>query len=245
MLLPIDSSISSFTVATLPNPAALPTGTSFAVTDYGGNIATAVGGVWRFEFPFRTTWANRPPVNLVPVGAELQATDYNNQTWVSDGTVWRPAQGRARIRGGNGNPLASISGIASGLFTLPPIVIPVGMFFDGATIRAEMMLKKTTSTATWSGIAYIGPLGTTSDPNFGIVSNSAPANACTRLSSIAVITTDSIMGSRYTGPHGVDNGAAAVAAVSMAADLKVSLGVAFANVADTFQLQSYLVTLEA
>ena len=122
MLLPIDSSISSFTVATLPNPATLPTGASFAITDYGGNIATAVGGQWRFEFPFRTTWANRPPVNLVPVGAELQATDYANQKWVSDGTYWRPAQGRVLIKQMSGlqsTPVASLSGITSGTLSIP------------------------------------------------------------------------------------------------------------------------------
>ena len=185
------------------------------------------------------------PAASISPGTTCMVKDYAYQRWVWDGTYWKPMQGRARINGGNGSPLATLSGIASGLFALPAITIPVGMFFDGATIRAEVMLKKTTSTATWGAMAYIGPLGTSSDLNFGIISNSAPANACTRLSSVAVITSGSILGSRYTGPHGVDTGAASVAAVSMATDLKVSLGVAFANVADTFHLQSYLVTLEA
>ena len=82
-LVPI--SLQQKSLAALPSAVGLRTGSAYEITDYGGNIATAVNGVWRFEYPFRTTWANRPPVNLVPAGTELQVTDYANQKWISDG----------------------------------------------------------------------------------------------------------------------------------------------------------------
>ena len=92
------SGLIGFPLAGLPSATSLATGTSFEITDYGGNVVVAVNGQWRFELPFRTTWAGRPAAGLVPVGTELQVTDYANQKFISDGTYWRPAQGGALLK---------------------------------------------------------------------------------------------------------------------------------------------------
>ena len=132
-------------LASLPSAALFQAITRYEISDYGGNIATAVGGVWRFEFPFRTTWANRPPVNLVPIGTELQVTDYASQKWICDGTYWRPAQGRVTIGqqwGRVGQPLASLSGSAS--FTIPggnPL-IRAGMIIPHSRVYCETFVRK-------------------------------------------------------------------------------------------------------
>jgi len=142
----LDMGVPSYTVATLPDPASLDTGTQAEVVDCGGNIATVVAGAWRFEYPFRTTWANRPPVNLVPAGTELQVTDYANQKWISDGINWRPAQGRAIITQQHGNttqPLATLSGITQGYFTIPggnPI-IKGGMILHHSRVYIEILVS--------------------------------------------------------------------------------------------------------
>ena len=135
------------TLARLPSSVRLLTGTVFEITDYGGNIATAVNGVWLFEYPFCTTWANRPPVNLVPAGTELQVTDYANQKFISDGTYWRPAQGRVTIVqkwGSYEKPLATLQTVATGQFTIPggnPL-IPAGMIVPHTSVRCFATIRK-------------------------------------------------------------------------------------------------------
>ena len=239
------STLPQYSLANLPSPVNIRTGTAYEISDYGGNIATVVAGAWRFEYPFRTTWAGRPPVSIVPAGTELQVTDYANQKWISDGTYWRPAQGRVSIAGGDGNPVAVLSGVGAGVFTLPAITLPVGMLFDGCRVVTESLVKRTTSVAAYSAMSYIGTSGSPSDTNIGILSQSGPANACTRLHSIAVISADSIITSKYTGPHQTNSSSAEISAFNPAVALKVSFGVAFANVGDTFHLQHYKVSLEA
>ena len=167
MLLPIDSSISYFTVATLPNPATMVTGTIVAVSDYGGNVAVAVNGMWRFEFPFRTTWVGRPAVGLVPVGTELQVTDYANQKFISDGTYWRPAQGRALIYSRSADsistPIATLS--ATGVFALPggSPIIPAGMIAPQTKVCAVAQFRKYGSSGSVNAGVRLGTSGTTSD----------------------------------------------------------------------------------
>lgn len=133
------------TLAGLPSPVGLLTGTAFEITDYGGNIATVVNGVYRFEYPFRTTWANRPAVGLVPIGTELQVTDYTNQKWINDGTYWRQAQGRVTIGGAAGSlasPLAVLSSV--GTFTMPGgnLKIPAGMIIPGMRVCSCTQYRK-------------------------------------------------------------------------------------------------------
>ena len=255
MLLPIDSSISPFTVATLPNPATLATGTSFAITDYGGNIATAVGGQWRFEFPFRTTWGNRPPVNLVPAGTELQVTDYANQTWVCDGTYWRPAQGRTSLFADCadvGTVLASLSGVNQGQFSIPLLKIPAGMIVPESQI---VITQRGYKTGTGGSVRFVASLGTTgvptSDPGIVSVVSGTGNNACVYAQCAGVF------GSAKNRMMAINNGEGAVSIpagavpafqssnINTDADMFVTMWVTNGNVADVFNLTSYRVWLEA
>ena len=152
-----------YTLATLPPAAGLPTGTPYTVTDYGGNVAVAVNGQWRFELPFRTTWADRPAVELVPAGTELQVTDYGNQKWINDGTYWRPAQGRvliyAKVTDSLATPLATLS--AAGIFAIPGGApkIPAGMIIPQMKVCATTQFRKYGTAASASVNTKLGTTG--------------------------------------------------------------------------------------
>lgn len=144
-------------LASLPPAALFQAITRYEISDYGGNIATVVNGAWRFEYPFRTTWAGRPAVGLVPTGTELQVTDYGNQKWISDGVNWRPAQGRVLIKqmgGLQSTPVASLSGITSGTFSIPGgnPRIQAGMIAPHSRVIIQHKMQRNGTTA--SAISY-------------------------------------------------------------------------------------------
>lgn len=249
MLLPIDSSISSFTVATLPNPATLPTGTSFAVTDYGGNIATAVGGVWRFEFPFRTTWANRPPVNLVPVGAELQATDYANQKWICDGTYWRPAQGRVKLLhkwGSTSAPLSVVTGAGDMQFTITDKIIKPGVLLDGCKLNLQAWIRRSGNAGQTYIYAKMGVLDSYSDVTMTGAAFSATDNLHYRIDVLSVIAGPALFTMSYAGPQGASTApSSGFANFDTAAEMDLSFHIRGANLADSFMLVGYTLSMEA
>lgn len=153
----------SLPLASLPPAAGKRTGLAYEITNYGGNIATVVAGAWRFELPFRTTWANRPPANLVPSGTELQVTDFNNQKWISDGAVWRPAQGRVVIYSKTveslATPLAVLS--ATGIFALPGGApkIPAGMIIPQMKVCVCTQYRKYGTAGSASVNSKLGTTG--------------------------------------------------------------------------------------
>ena len=163
------SSLQQKSLAALPSAVGLITGTAFEITDYGGNIATAVNGVWRFEYPFRTTWAGRPAVGLVPAGTELQVTDYGNHKWISDGANWSPVQGVVvlydlfGLNDGTGH-IARISGATSGTFAIPGgLKIPSGMIPNGTRISAQVEITKVGGNGTANTTVTLGTLNSASD----------------------------------------------------------------------------------
>lgn len=253
---PYPSSLAPKTLAGLPNPAGLRTGASFAVTDYGGNIATVVAGAWRFEYPFRTTWAGRPAVGLVPAGTELQVTDYANQKWINDGASWRPAQGRALVKnifGTIATPLAVITGVTAGAFSLPGgnIRIPAGMIAPNSRVIVSHTARRTTSAATANLVCYLGTAGNQADT--GIVSQNLAATAnldivaCSgaRFGTSKTTMVCSNYLSEYTTTTGAGVATDRTFNVNTDADMFVSFGVISANIADSFGLVSYSVSLEA
>lgn len=251
------SGLIGFPLAGLPSATSLATGTSFEITDYGGNISTAVNGVWRFEYPFRTTWAGRPAVNLVPVGTELQVTDYNNQKFISDGMYWRPAQGRISISqqwGYYSTPLSVISGATAGNFTIPNgnPKIPAGMIIPGSTLRCKSALRKVNANATVVFSAQVGTNGGSADAVLATTTSSASTNLdvtlagaarfgsqTTRLSSIQRV------GDGFTQGSTTGAGNDGTAGVNTAADMYLSIRVSSGSASDIFNLIGYELSLEA
>ena len=250
------SSLQQKSLAALPSAVGLITGTAFEITDYGGNIATAVNGVWRFEYPFRTTWAGRPAVGLVPVGTELQVTDYANQKWVSDGTVWRSAQGRAMLKSifglvAAGRQIAQISGATSGLFTVPGgCKIPAGMIIPNSRISVQSDSYKTGANGTANFMVTLGASNSSSDATMVVQAMTiiTGVNSVTTCAARFSTATDRF-NSRYWQGEGVSSGSNnsmsdRLGNVNTNADMWLNIGINSANTADTFNLVSLQVVLE-
>lgn len=228
----------------------------YNISDYGGNVAVYVNGQWRFQFPFQTTWANRPPVNLVPVGAELQATDYNNQTWVCDGTYWRPAQGRVSIKyshGQIGAPLATVQNATGGLLAIPggSAKIAGGLIIPGSSVLIHSSGRKVGSAGTAVSQATIGVSNSLADPSAQAFNVSSAS--LTSMLTGARISFGSSKTSAFSNTwigYGSSGGSAAniqsnmTSGINTDADMFVNIGINSANVADSFELFSFEVWLE-
>lgn len=243
-------------LAALPSAVVLRAGTAYEITDYGGNVAVAVNGAWRFEFPFRTTWANRPPVGLVSPGTELQATDYDNQKWVCDGTYWRPAQGRVLLDqqwGYNTSPLAVIMNSANGVFAVPggnPIVRAC-MLIPHSTLHCYHVTRKIGANGNCGINSRLGTSGTTGDCVIATATTSASTSLDTTAGAARVGNLTNKMYSIQWIGSGVSQGSTTSVGndgstnFNTAADMQVSFHVTSANAADTFNLLGYEVWLEA
>ena len=247
-----------YTLATLPSAAGLPTGTPYTVTDYGGNVAVAVNGQWRFELPFRTTWAGRPPVGIVPAGTELQVTDYANQKFISDGTYWRPAQGRAMLKSifglsqAAGGQIAQISGATSGLFAVPGgCKIPAGMIIPNSRISVQSDSYKTGANGTANFMVTLGASNSSSDATMVVqaMTITTGVNSVATCAARFSTATDRFNSRNWQG-EGVSSGSNnsmsdRIGNVNTNADMWLNVGVSSANTGDIFNLVSLQVTLEA
>ena len=237
------------TLTDLPSASSLRTGTSFAVTDYGGNIATAVGGQWRFEYPFRTTWEGRPPVSAVPIGTELQVTDYANQKWISDGIYWRPAQGRAMLLnkwGTPSTPLAVLTGAVDSQFTLTEKAVKTGILIPGCKLSAQMWVRRGGSAGTAYVYAKLGTTDSYSDAMLAGIGLSATDNLSTRMDVLAIITSTTLFTMATTAPGSSSiSPSKSSSNFSIASDMYFSVHIRAANVSDTFILVGYQLVMEA
>lgn len=247
-----------FTAATLPDPATLTPGATVFVGDYGGNVAVAVNGQWRFELPFRTTWAGRPPVSLVPVGTELQVTDYANQKWISDGTYWRPAQGVVvlydlfGLNDGTGH-IAQISGVTSGTFAIPGgLKIPAGMIRNGTKISVQLEATKVGGNGTASTTVTLGTLNTASDSsviglNVSIGTGMQVLISCAARfgSSATKYNTRNYVGEGVSQASMANVMQDRTSNINTAADMWVNVNINSANAGDVFNLIGIQVKLEA
>ncbi len=254
--LPVGFGAPVYTTGTLPPTTGLLEGAAIAVSNYGGNIAKLVNGQWRYELPFRTTWADRPPVSAVPAGTELQVTDFNNQKWISDGVYWRPAQGRVSLKyvhGLIGSPLATIQNATGGVFAIPggSARIPAGMIIPHSALLIHSSGCKVGSAGTAVSQATLGVLNSLSD-------SSAQAFNVSSASLTSILTGSRVaFGTSKTSAflntwlgYGSAGGSASNVQSNMSsgintdADMFVNLGINSANTADSFELFSFEVWLE-
>lgn len=248
-------SLQQKSLAALPSAVGLRTGIVYEISDYGGNIATVVNGVWRFEYPFRTTWAGRPAVDLVPVGTELQVTDYTNQKFISDGTYWRPAQGRVAISqrwGKVAYPLATLNNTSQGVFTIPggnPL-IRAGMIIPHSRVYLEALTRKEGAGGTAGFYSRLSLVGASfPDATFATATIANSNLQCNRFFGSANFGTSKtqFVTSQFLAPGAaVTNSTVDKAAqINTDADMEVSMSISAATVTDSFSLFGYSVWLEA
>jgi hypothetical protein len=172
--------------------------------------------------------------------------------WLYEGTNWRPLGGRMQLAQRNGtiaSPVATLTGVTAGSFTLP--VIPrvlASMLFPHSRVVVNAHLRRTTATATAITLIRLGTTGGAADSAITSASMAATANqdwhpfasavfgsSATEFSSAAATTFNGLS----TG-QGVDRSPN----VNTADAMEVSIGITSANTADSFSLISYAVWLE-
>ena len=232
-------------------------GGMYNITDYGGNVAIWVNGAWRFQLPFRTDWAGRPPVSAVPVGTELQVTDYANQKFISDGTYWRPAQGRALLVDlygliAAGGQLAQLSGVSSGVFAIPGgCKIPAGMITPHSRLFVQTDCYKSGANGTANFAVHLGATNSSADATMCVQGSSITGgvNVVTSAAARFGIATDRFNARNWQG-EGVSSGSNTsmsdrLGNVNTNADMWLNVAINTANALDVFNLVSLQVVLEA
>jgi len=251
-------SLQQKSLAALPSAIGLPTGTAVEITNYGGNVAVAVNGQWRFELPLRTTWAGRPAVGLVPAGTELQVTDYGNHKWVSDGVNWSPAQGVVvlydlfGLNDGTGH-IAQIAGATSGTFAIPSgLKIPAGMTRRGTKILVQVEATKVGGNGAANLSVTLGTLNSASDSS--IVARSVSTGTGMQVliscaarfgSSTTKFNTRDIVGEGITQASVANVMKDRTSNINTAADMWINVNINSANAGDVFNLIGIQVKLEA
>lgn len=245
-------------LASLPSASGLRTGTVYEISDYGGNVAVAVNGQWRFEFPFLTTWAGRPAVGLVPAGTELQVTDYGNRKWISDGVNWSPAQGVVvlydlfGLNDGAGH-IAQISGATSGAFAIPGgLKIQAGIISNGTKISTQVEITKVGGNGTATATVTLGTLNSASDSsivgqNMNIATGMQALISCSARfgSSATKFNTRDYVGEGITQASIANVMKDRTSNINTDADMWINININSANAGDVFNLIGVQVKLES
>lgn len=240
------------------DPSKLAPGSSAYVSLYGGNIAVGVQGGYKYQLPFRTTWAKRPAANAVPPGTELQVTEYGNCKWISDGTAWVPAQGvvvlydKYGLNDGTGQ-IAQLSGSAAGTFAIPGgLKIPAGMIRSGAKISAQVEIAKVGGNSTAAAAVTLGTLNSASDSsivgqNISIGTGVQALISCAARfgSSTTKFNTRDYVGEGITQASVANVMKDRTNNINTESDMYVNVNISLASAADVFNLIGIQIKLEA
>lgn len=170
---------------------------------------------------------------------------------VSDGTYWRPRDGRQLLFQRFGDitaPLDTKTGAATLIFTLPQtLLIPGGLIAPHSRLDIRAEVRRTTATGGATLNLRLGTAGTTADQAIysatlvGTAGLTAQINQSARFGSAAT---------RYTSMNNTNQNAQGntlverTTNVNTANDMRVTIDLGGANVADTFTLIGYSVYLE-
>lgn len=235
------------------SPVTAKAGAVRQVTDYGGTIAVSDGTRWRLE-RLTCNWTDKPAANAVPVGTDLRVLDYNNVIFWSDGTYWRP-RGVQNLYHKNGlftQPLATVTGITSAAFSTPVLKIPAGMITPQSKLSTQVNGRKTTGIATAVFSITLGTSNSVADLGIVGIAIASPVNTDFDLASAAKFSSFTNRfftqgwigeGSTASTSSGISNDR--VANVNTNADMYLNFYISSANIADSFNLLSYRVTIEA
>lgn len=202
------------------------------------------------------TWAAKPAIANWPSYRPIIITDVGvgGSMWHHDGVNWYPVSGfftLAKDSGSIATPLNTLTGVASGVFTLPlgnPL-IPAGLLIPGQSIvTVQSRCRKSTSVAGASSVAYLGTNGSSAD---SIVANkgfTATGPQDVRVDSSVWFTTANAGTTDNNLAPMAAGGAASVCAdvstaLNTAVNMFITMGITGANTGDSFSLLSYSVDI--
>lgn len=143
------------------------------------------------------------------------------------------------------SPIASLSGVTSGVFSVPggPIKIPAGSIPANAKVYVQADIRKVGANATASLNLYLGTAGNTTDPSLVGVTIAIGNNTDALVSSAARFGTSKTQYSTRTwageGTTSASSGnvlADRTTQVNTEADMFVTIGLAAASASDVFNL---------
>ncbi len=184
-------------------------------------------------------------------GIECRVSNYDYQLFVWNGTVWKPSSGRLTIAHEQGlmaSPIATITGSTGAQFTLPGgnVQIPANLIKEDYRVEVESQVIRTGATATANANVRIGTAGTTADSRMGARSLAATTLTSLRSFDFAAFSTSTTAAVATVGQQ-INSGATTMADITTnintAALMYVSFDISASNVADTFDLIGYRVTL--
>lgn len=235
------------------SPVTAKAGAVRQVTDYGGTIAVSDGTRWRLE-RLTCNWTDKPAANAVPVGTDLRVLDYNNVIFWSDGTYWRP-RGAQNLYHKNGlltQPLATVTGFTSATFSTPVLKIPAGMITPQSKLSTQVNARKTTGTAIAAFDITLGTSNSVADSSIARIAMASSVNTDFDLASAAKFGsftdnffTQGWIGEGSTTVNSLGGNSDRVANVNTNADMYLNFYISDADIADSFNLLSYRVTIEA
>lgn len=178
-------------------------------------------------------------------GVRMEVTDvgqHGPSFWVTDGTVWRPESSilLSRSNGRVAAPIATLTGVTTGTFggilaTLPPGLITT----PNLRIRTLVNLKRTTAVATANYQIVAGLI------TLGIYPTTATANLEYRIELDVMTTTGDALVTGVTPPGGTSSTGAGFGdkTINATSAIPFTIQLGAANIADSFSLLSYDITL--
>ena len=200
---------------------------------------------------------NIPVATPYPAGQTIIVTDVGlaPTRLVSDGQgAWRPLNGRALLYQRSGTlaaPLATLTGVTAGLFTLPQtLLIPAGLVPPQGKVTVEAEFQRIGATATGVVRAFLGNTNSSSDTILPGVSMGTTTLLIMPKYSGSLLWGASTTAATIIGAVGENatSSSGALADSSTNNDrsqpMYVNIGIASANAADQFNLVNYRVWLE-
>lgn len=220
-----------------------------SVVGLGNNYAA---NSWQAAFLGDFAWASRPSASAVAVGSKIKITDYGYSEWYTDGTYWRPVNGQivlAERSGSVASPIGTVTGVTAGQFTLSPtMLIPAGMLaYGSAQIIVDAQYYRRGATATATASARFGTANTVSDSAMAGITMTAVDTQSLRLQWCGYVTSADSITVQTSTPVNTASVAGALVDrstnINGAAAQYASLHIGSANVADSFDLIGYRLTL--
>lgn len=193
------------------------------------------------EYVYMGGWAGRPTSGL-SVRARAYFTDVgvNGSDWLWDGVFWSPAAPVVLFRecGSLAAPIATLTGVASGVFKTPGSV-PAGMFVKpGMRLNAMHDIRRTSATAVGTVMSTLGGAWIASTTLAATVNQDARGD-----SNLLCVSSAVQVSQGGTPPNSQGTGGMQAGANNYATAQAYALQLSSANVADTFQLIGYSLTL--
>lgn len=186
-------------------------------------------------------------------GGQVYVSDIgvNGSVWRSDGTLWNPVDQiiiLARASSALATPLATLSGVTAGIFTLPAgqIIIPAGLLRVGSLLEVEGIFRKNGTTATCSATIRLEAapyLGTANGANLVQRTMANVNGGFSRNTSRNFILSSTSLLTTATGATNVDLSSSSIAERTSTIDMTVEQQVKFTiesgNASDTYNLIGY------